>query len=199
MHEAEIVLGYWFGTSTDDALVAKQQAGLWWSKNVAADTEIRQSFESMVLAAETGALDNWNSTAEGRLALIILADQFPRNIYRDTAAAFRFDPRARSLCLQGLSAGDDKKLRPIQRLFFYLPLEHSENGEHQARCVALLEALLAEVEPALKPMMTGFLDFANKHKVIIDRFGRFPHRNAILQRESTPEELLFLQQPGSSF
>ena len=135
-----------------------------------------------------------------RLALILLLDQLPRNIHRGTPAAFAQDPLARDLCLKGLSIGADKSLSPLERVFFYLPLEHAESREQQARSVALFEALAAEQAgtPA-QATFAGFADFARRHQVIIERFGRFPHRNDILGRTSTPEEAAFLQQPGSGF
>ncbi|MEN1728954.1 MAG: DUF924 family protein, partial [Pseudomonadota bacterium] len=171
----------------------------WWSKNTEADREIRHRFEALVLRAEDGVLDPWRSTIQGKLALILLTDQFPRNIYRDTADAFRFDHLARSVCLESLETRAERDLRPIQRLFFYLPLEHSEDGDHQHLCVSLVEELAADVPVEDRSVFEGFVDFALRHKAIIDRFGRYPHRNEILGRSSTPLEEAFLQQPGSSF
>ncbi|MGL4505848.1 MAG: DUF924 family protein, partial [Aeromonas sobria] len=127
-------------------------------------------------------------------------DQLPRNIHRGTPAAFAQDPLARDLCLKGVSIGADQSLSPLARVFFYLPLEHAESREQQARSVALFEALATEQAgtPA-QATFAGFADFARRHQVIIERFGRFPHRNDILGRTSTPEEAEFLQQPGSGF
>ncbi|HKL51978.1 MAG TPA: DUF924 family protein, partial [Wenzhouxiangellaceae bacterium] len=133
------------------------------------------------------------------LALILLLDQFPRNIYRDTSAMFRFDDQARALCVEGVETGIDARLRPIQRVFFYLPLEHAESIDDQAWCVDLMRGLVHEVPEDQKQVFEGFVDFAEAHRRIIDRFARFPHRNAILGRESTEEEVEFLKQPGSSF
>lgn len=193
------IINFWFGTEADDAAAATAQQSLWWSKHAPTDALIRQRFEAAVLAAEAGELDAWRATPEGLLALVLLTDQFPRNIYRDTPDAFRFDPQARKLCLEALDTGTDQALRPIQRVFLYLPLEHSENLQHQQRCVELFEALAREVPDQWRGTFKGFTGFAEKHLVIIERFGRFPHRNAILGRPSTDEELQFLQQPGSSF
>lgn len=196
---SDSIITFWFGNSSDDATVAKQQSALWWAKRDETDALIRQRFEPSVIAAGKGELQDWTATPNGRLALIILLDQFTRNIYRDTPAAFSLDAQARALCLAGLEAGDDKALRAIQRVFFYLPLEHSENVEHQRRSVALFSALAAAASAPERALFAGFADYAVKHQVIIDRFGRFPHRNAILGRPSTPEEVEFLKQPGSSF
>lgn len=193
------ILDYWFGSNDDDARVAAENAGLWWKKNPSVDAEIRQNFEPQVQAAGRGQLDDWAESSEGRLALILLTDQFPRNIYRDTPHAFQFDAKARELCIDGLERGMASSLRPIQRVFFYLPLEHSEDADHQTWCVDLMRALARRVPEEWKTTFEGFVDYAEAHQRIIDRFGRFPHRNAILGRESTDEELEFLRQPGSSF
>jgi uncharacterized protein (DUF924 family) len=199
VEDTATILEYWFGRDANDAAVAKARASLWWSKQPETDEEIRRRFGALVLAAESGNLDDWRSSIEGRLALILLTDQFPRNIYRGTPAAFRFDGIARRLCLEALASRAEKNLRPVHRLFFYLPLEHSENLEHQNRSVALFRELAAGVSDDLKPTFEGFVDYALRHRVIIERFGRFPHRNSILGRVSTPEEIEFLKQPGSSF
>ena len=120
-------------------------------------------------------------------------------MYRDTAQAFAYDGLARTWCTEGLAIGIDQELRPIERVFFYLPLEHAESLEDQDRCVALFERLLQDVPPGQRPVFEGFYDFALRHRVIIERFGRYPHRNAILGRPSSPEEAAFLQEKGSSF
>jgi len=195
----ETILDFWFGTAGDDAVVAKDQAALWWSKNETHDDEIRRRFEDDVRAAAHGELDPWAATARGRLALIILLDQFPRNIYRETAQAFAYDERALVLTLEGLERGTDRELRPIERVFFYLPLEHSESLAHQERSVECFGALLASVPAERENTFKEYMDFAIRHRDIIARFGRFPHRNEILERASTAEELAFLAEPGSSF
>src|SRR5262249_54362454 len=146
-----------------------------------------------------GHLDGWLSSALGHLALIILTDQFPRNIYRGSPRAFEFDHLARAWCIDGLKEGIDRKLRPVERVFFYLPLEHSEDLNDQSLCVSLFYDLAGAVSPELKRPFSNFVDFALRHQAIIERFGRFPHRNAILGRESTSEEIQFLRQPDSSF
>jgi uncharacterized protein (DUF924 family) len=193
------VLDYWFGTGDDDAITAGRQAALWWQKNPAVDAEIRQRFEAPLQRAADGDLETWSATARGRLALILLTDQFPRNMYRDTPGMYAHDEQARSLCVDGLDRGHDRALRPIERVFFYLPLEHSEDVEDQARCVALMRALACEVRADWRDVFEDFVGYALAHQRIVDRFGRFPHRNEILGRASTEEELEFLKQPGSSF
>jgi uncharacterized protein (DUF924 family) len=192
-------LDVWFGTDPDDAVVAKAQASLWWAKNKLTDDEIRSRFEDRVRAAAQGELDPWAATARGRLALILLLDQLPRNIYRETAQAFRYDGKALALSLEGLDLGKDRQLRPIQRVFFYLPLEHSECLAHQERSVVCFSDLVATVPAEQKSIFEEYLNFAVRHREIIARFGRFPHRNKILGRASTTEESAFLAEPGSSF
>ncbi|MFM5614925.1 DUF924 family protein [Aeromonas veronii] len=194
------LLALWFGDEADDVLRATRQAPLWWGKSSETDALLASRFGELAEAAAKGSLAHWADTPSGRLALILLLDQLPRNIHRGTPAAFAQDPLARDLCLKGLSIGADKSLSPLERVFFYLPLEHAESREQQVRSVSLFEALAAEQAgtPA-QATFAGFADFARRHQVIIERFGRFPHRNDILGRTSTPEEAAFLQQPGSGF
>ncbi|MGH8807268.1 MAG: DUF924 family protein [Noviherbaspirillum sp.] len=199
METTETINAFWFGTLADDKAVADERARLWWAKNTAVDADIRRRFESCVTQAAKGELHAWTATPSGRLALILLADQFTRNMYRDTPAAFALDPLARAWCREGLRDGADRALRPIERVFFYLPLEHSESLEEQDRAVSLFEQLASEVRAEHKANFDGFLDFAVRHRDVIRRFGRFPHRNRILDRESSPEERAFLLQKGSSF
>jgi len=197
--KGEAVLQFWFGADPDDAAVAKEKSALWWSKSSEIDDEIRRGFESLVTQAAAGKLSAWQATPSGRLALILLTDQFPRSIYRDSAKAFAYDARALSWTLGGVQARMDRKLRPIERIFFYLPLEHAESLQHQERSVELFRELTDCVGTELKTPFEGYLDYAVRHRDIIARFGRFPHRNEILDRESTAEELAFLAEPGSSF
>ncbi|MFM5840066.1 DUF924 family protein [Aeromonas rivipollensis] len=194
------LLDFWFGDDSGDAPRAARQAPLWWGKNRETDALLAHRFGEQAQAAAEGELAHWAEVPVGRLALILLLDQLPRNIHRASPAAFAQDARARDLCLRGLSLGADKALSPLARVFFYLPLEHAESREQQARSVALFEALAAEqADGPARETFEGFADFARRHQVIVERFGRFPHRNTILGRTSTPEEAEFLQQPGSGF
>ncbi|MGU5653258.1 DUF924 family protein [Aeromonas allosaccharophila] len=194
------LLDLWFGDEADDVLRATRQAPLWWGKSSETDALLASRFGELAKAAAEGCLAHWADAPSGRLALILLLDQLPRNVHRGTPAAFAQDPLARDLCLKWLSIGTDQSLSPLARVFFYLPLEHAESREQQARSVALFEALAAEQAgtPA-QATFAGFANFARRHQVIIERFGRFPHRNDIQGRTSTPEETAFLQQPGSGF
>jgi uncharacterized protein (DUF924 family) len=200
METPDTIREYWFGTALEDAAVtARERAPLWWSKNPEVDDEIRRRFESWVIKAGSGELDDWASNPQDRLALILLTDQFPRSIYRDSAKAFAFDSKALSLARTGIDAGLDAALRSLEKVFFYLPLEHSESLADQQRSVALFQKLVDDASPDQKPAFAEYLDFAVRHRDIISRFGRFPHRNGALGRIPTPAELSFLQQPGSGF
>lgn len=195
----QAVLDYWFGDEVDDAVCVQQHSSLWWGKSPAVDAEIRRKFETLLQVLVNGGNRYWLQFAESRLAAIIVLDQFSRNIYRYFPTAFSSDLLALNWSLSGIEAGLDKQLRPIERVFFYLPLEHAENLEVQQRSVSLFQQLLAQVPASQKDVFAGFLDYAERHAAVIKQFGRFPHRNKILARESTPEELAYLDQPGSGF
>jgi uncharacterized protein (DUF924 family) len=193
------ILEFWFGTSQDDVTVASEQAKLWWVKREETDRLIRERFETTLHMAARHELDAWSATPHGRLALILLTDQFSRNMYRNTPASFAYDELARAWCREGLRDKAHLALRPIQRVFFYLPLEHSESLDDQEQSVALFTELVDSVDVPGREAFAGFLDYALRHRDVIARFGRFPHRNSILGRPSTEEEIAFLKQPGSSF
>ena len=199
MENPDTIREFWFGTSTDDALVVAERSKLWWIKRDETDIAIRQRFEPYVHKAARRELDPWAETPSGRLALIILTDQFPRNMYRNMSAAFAYDELARAWCKEGLRNNMHHALRPIERVFFYLPLEHSESLDDQEQSVTLFRELAGSVGERDREVFAGFLDYALRHREVIERFGRFPHRNRILQRESTEEETVSLKQPGSSF
>jgi len=162
----------------------------WWNKDAGFDREIRDRFEAIYQRAVDGGLAEWRQKPPGRLAEIIVLDQFPRNMYRDQAAAFAHDDLARRLTREAVAAGADQELDPQQRSFLYLPLMHSEEPEDHEEAVRLYSS---------HPGLADNLKFEYRHKAIIDRFGRYPHRNEILGRHSTPEEVAFLGEPGSSF
>lgn len=161
----------------------------WWAKDDAFDQLLRDKYAKLHAAAAQGEFYEWRSTAEGRLAEVIILDQFSRNIYRNTPQAFAYDGQALMLAQEAIRAGADQALTPSKRSFFYLPFMHSESSKIHEVAVQLYKA----------NGIGANLDFEIKHKAIIDIFGRYPHRNAILGRESTPEEIEFLKQPGSGF
>jgi uncharacterized protein (DUF924 family) len=172
---------------------------LWFESGRAHDRDIARRFSSDHAAAVHGDLDHWATTPRGRLALILILDQFSRHLYRETPRAFAQDARAQELTLGGLDQGFDLDLHPVERTFFYLPLEHSEDRALQRRSVEVFEALVASMPAAYLDRYQGFLDYAVRHFEVIERFGRFPDLNLILGRKSTPPEVEFLRQPGSSF
>jgi uncharacterized protein (DUF924 family) len=200
MERQRAILSYWFGALNAEAS-SNDYYKIWFGKRDDIDLFIKSSFEEDLKQAVEGKLKDWEDTPRGTLALIILLDQFSRNIYRGTASTFAHDSSALELCLRGIGRGFDQDLHPVERLFFYMPLEHSEELEMQKKSVehfSLLEKLFTS-PPSLASMTSIFKDYAEKHLVIIERFGRFPHRNNILGRKSTPEEIEFLRQSGSSF
>ena len=179
METPQSILDFWWG----------EAASKWWAKDPAFDLEVKRRFEPTLEAAIRGELNDWREEPESCLAYIVLLDQFSRNIYRDSARSFAQDAQALTASLEGQAKLFDRKLSPSQRVFFYMPMMHSENRKMQARSLAAYEKL-GEKEN---------LDFAKQHADIVERFGRFPHRNKYLGRLSTPEELEFLKQPHSSF
>lgn len=199
METPDTIRAFWFGPLTGDAAVARTQARLWWKKDARTDAMIRARFEALPARAAAGGLNGWLTSPVGRLALILVTDQFPRNMYRGTPRAFAYDRLARAWCVAGLERGDDRALRPIERAFFYMPLEHSESLDDQQRAVALFRALADNAAPAHRAVFDDLLDYAVRHRDIIARFGRFPHRNSILGRPSSDAELTFLREKGSSF
>ncbi|MFJ2447834.1 DUF924 family protein [Pseudomonas sp. NPDC087626] len=193
------LLQWWFGTADNPNEVAAQQGGLWFGKRDSQDREARERFADLVDQALAGGLTEWTQRPEGWLALVLLLDQLPRMIYRDTPAAFSGDLRAQQLVAQGIAADFDRQLPAIQRVFIYLVFEHCEHLAVQNEAISRFADLLAEQPQAQREVFADNLDYAERHQKIIARFGRFPHRNAILGRESTPEELAFLREPGSRF
>lgn len=193
------ILEFWFGTETDELTIIGQQSGLWWAKDANVDDHIKKKFGAIHQLAINDALPGWMQDARSHLALIILLDQFSRVIHRDSAAAFASDDKALAISLAGINNHDDLELRPLERVFYYMPLEHSEDIETQCQCVELFQRLVDDAPDRMKNEFKAYLRFAEKHRVIIERFGRFPHRNKVLNRNSSAEELEFLTQPGSSF
>jgi uncharacterized protein (DUF924 family) len=192
------ILDFWFGDLSAPRYPSEERYRLWFGKSEQTDRLIEEGFGADLDRASTGEYESWEEDAPGRLALIVLFDQFSRSVYRDTAQAFAFDEHARALALEGLRRGVDHELHPFQRVFFYLPLEHAENLELQTKSVELYRRLL-EAAPQYADKLSGYLDYAERHYEVIERFGRFPHRNRILKRESTLEELVYLNQPGTAF
>lgn len=186
---AQAVLDFWFG-----APPTATPRPAWFKKDAAFDAEIRRRFGAPLEAALAGGLLDWDGSPPGALARIVVLDQFARNAYRDTPQAFAGDAQALAAAQALVARGDDRLLPPLQRWFAYLPYEHAEDLGLQRVSLQLFGAL-AEAHPALADARL----WAQKHHDVIERFGRYPHRNAVLGRVSTPQELAFLQQPGSVF
>ncbi|QMV63998.1 DUF924 family protein [Pseudomonas berkeleyensis] len=194
------LLDWWFGADHGTASeVAAARHQLWFGKRESQDQEASERFGALVEQALAGGLQSWRETPQGWLALLILLDQLPRMIFRDTPRAFSGDVRARPLLRDGLASGLDCGLAPIQRVFAYLIFEHAEELALQDRAVELFRQLLDEADADERALFASYLDFAERHQQVIARFGRFPHRNAILGRASTDEEQAFLREPGSRF
>lgn len=193
------ILDFWFGRSESLAVILDKQASLWWGKDPHVDREIRERFVDRLDSLIDGKLNEWRSLPESYLAMIILADQFSRNIYRDSASAFAQDELALSLTLDGIENGIDLKLNVVQRVFFYLPFEHSESMAIQDRSVELQKQVLDDAPDNLQDQFQGFYNYALLHREVIEKYGRYPHRNNLLGRECTPEEIDYLNQPGSGF
>ena len=191
MSSSNAILEFWFGTDAPQRFRPE-----WFNGGEAFDQEIARRFQMEIGQALSHGLDGWDGLPRSALALVLLLDQFPRNAYRGTPLAFAGDARAQEVTLMGLDRGYQQRFTPLERLFFYLPLEHAENLALQDRSVELMRQLEAEAPELAKAQLA---DYAERHRSVIARFGRFPHRNEILGRESTPEEFQFLAEPGSSF
>ncbi len=196
--EYQFILDYWFG-ELDGEVTRDNKHALWFLGGADVDAEIVSQFQRWVSMAGNGELNHWSDTARGRLALIILLDQFPRNIYRGLNAAFRYDLLALAICKRGLALNQDVELTAIEQVFFYLPLEHSEDLEDQEESVFRFDVLRKHVHPENRAVFDSFYDFANSHLQVISEFGRFPHRNAVQCRLSTEKELTWLHDGGLRF
>jgi len=199
MFDWQDILDFWFGELDDDGIPDEDHRNRWFRFDRRTDQEIRRRFLSLTLLASEDGLTPWRAKPGGRLAEIILLDQFTRNIYRGGAMAFSNDEQARILCLEGLDKGSDVHLPGILRAFFYLPLTHSERLADQTRSVALFEQLHSQAEGLLKEFLGSFLQSAQDHRSVIERFGRFPHRNKALGRNPRSEELEYLAGGGRSY
>ncbi len=204
-HSAE-VLAFWFGDALASPAELQIQNRLWFGL----DPHRRAEFDAAIAArfgdwpdrALGGEFDDWLSNPLGRLALILVLDQFPRNLYRDSARAFAYDDRARTLTEEGIRLRHDLSLHPVQAAFFYLSLEHAESLAAQDQAVQAFEVLCARTDadyPEFLPAVSGYLDFARRHQAVIAQFGRFPHRNTVLGRDPTPEEQRYLTSGGERF
>ena len=192
MSDIEEILHFWFGPIRDEPSYFVECSQRWFAQNTDFDQEIVQRFQADYERAAQGQLVHWTETGRGGLALILVLDQFPRNMFRNDPRAFATDPLAQQIAEQMIAAGLERQLRLVERYFVYVPFMHSEQRAHQQRSVLLFQQLAAQ---------RAYFDtsYAVRHQEVINRFGRFPHRNSVLGRVSTPAELAFLKQPDSSF
>jgi uncharacterized protein (DUF924 family) len=187
------VLDFWFGDGLQRDWPSSDHQALWFGGGAEQDETIRRRFGALVESGLNGGIADWERTPPTRLALLIVLDQFSRNMHRGQARAFAGDARAQQLVLAALAAGEDESLARVGRVFLCMPLMHAEDLALQERCVACFTALHDNSPPALRQTLAGNLHFALEHRDTIQRFGRFPHRNAALGRESSAEEKAFLK------
>lgn len=196
------LLEWWFGAdaeTTSASAIAARRNKLWFGYRAEQDADTRERFGALVDQALAGGLREWANTPQGWLALILLLDQLPRMVGRHTPRAYAGDAQAQQLVREGLDQRRERTLAPIQQVFIYLVLEHAEDSASQDESVARSRALHDAQPAAEQPLFADFLDYAVRHQQVIARFGRFPHRNVILGRDSTPAELRYLAEPGSGF
>lgn len=199
MESVDSILEFWFGIGTSATEIENEKKQLWWVKDEDVDLEIITRFQDTTESVANEELDEWESTPKGMLASIICLDQFPRNMCRGMPKSFAYDSLALALANKIVDISFNIELEPIYRIFAYLPFEHSEEMKNQETSLRFYGQLRNEVPESDKEFFNNFYGFANGHYEFIERFGRYPHRNEVLGRESTKEELAFLSQPGSSF
>ncbi|MGI9220665.1 MAG: DUF924 family protein [Woeseiaceae bacterium] len=195
----DAILAFWFAEKGLSAPQIDRRMDIWFGTDEIFDHECKKSFSDDVETASEGKLEHWAHEPRGRLALILLLDQFRRNIFRGTAEAFSKDAAALKLCVEGAMAKTDQGLAPIERAFFYMPLQHAESKKVQAKSVELFSKLADAVSPTYRETFETITQFAELHRDIIEQFGRFPHRNKLLNRENTPEENEYLSGDSPDF
>ncbi len=195
----EDILEFWFGSFPTPYSADASKADMWFKNGAAYDSEIFIKFGVDYDNAIHGELDYWLDSYRGRLALVILLDQFSRHIHRGTAQSFAQDEKAQALCIEGIGAGDDARMHAVERSFFYLPLEHAENIDKQNLSIKAYTQLVQDVPDQYKGRFEVTLSYAKSHHFVIEKFGRFPELNAMLDRESTTEELAFIASGKYSF
>ena len=195
----DAILSFWFMEQTLSAPKIDGRMDTWFGEDPVFDEEIAKEFAEDVERASDGALDHWAHEPRGRLALILLLDQFRRNIYRNTPEAFEKDRAALKLCVEGAMEKKDHGLAPIHKAFFYMPLQHAESRKVQAKSRVIYQRLAEAVSPTYKETFETIAQFAELHADIVERFGRFPHRNKLLERENSPDEDEYLTGDSPDF
>ena len=196
MDPTNTVLNFWFGPLTVEGRAHQELSARWWAKDPDFDREVRDRFAALHAQLNAGVRPSWSYSPRGLLAAVIVLDQFSRNMFRGTPGMFAADEQALALAFEGIALGYDRKLRFAERAFLYMPLMHAERLDVQNRCVDLFERFRAEQTGELAEEVQEQQKFALVHRDLIKRFGRFPHRNAWLERETTSDEQNFLTQPG---
>lgn len=199
MESSKHVLDFWFGELDENGFASKARSRRWWKKSPDFDSEVRDRFLADWEVLMAGGHQDWLESTKGTLAAVIVLDQGSRNMYRGTGQMFAADEMALELVKKGCAAGLDQSLEGHERVFFYMPFMHSESLEDQDRCVRLFTEFAGSVSGQAREKLMGNVKYAEKHRFVIEQFGRFPHRNKLLGRESTEEETAFLKQPGSRF
>lgn len=194
MEYTEEILKFWFGRVEETVVPSENRARIWFGESIETDKEIKAKFSSRLGMAISGAYADWEDYPRGQLSLIIILDQFSRHIYRDTPQAFAQDDYALSICSQGLEKQDDHALSLIERVFYYFPLLHSEHLGYQEHSIRAYQVLVELAFAETRVIYESFFKFANHHYNVVQRFGRFPQRNAILGRQSTEEEIEYLKE-----
>jgi uncharacterized protein (DUF924 family) len=198
-NNSEAIISYWLGSSDSNPAEFKTQQKLWYHSKPETDNYIRTAFESDLASAENGDLSHWRNTAEGCLALVILLDQFSRNLYRGTPAVYANDAQAQDVVVSLLERNGHLGFNIPARIIFYHPFHHAENLKFQRKAVSLFEEMLEHAPDEWRKSISGNLALIKSHRDIISNFGRFPHRNTILGRQSTPEECQYLQQDKRTY
>ena len=196
---AAALLDFWFGASPSDLDALEAHVDRWFSSIPELDAALRERFGDLPARALAGELEPWREDPRGAVALILALDQLPRNLQRGSAAAFACDARALEVARQWMADGGDLAVEPVLAVFGYLPLEHAEDLDAQRESVARYEGLARRVGAEWRPRFEGFCDYARAHLEIIERFGRFPHRNRVLGRQPTAEETAWLEAGGETF
>ncbi len=198
MEPYENIIKFWFGRVEETIVPSENRARIWFGESEDIDDEIKDLFADDLSEAVAGNCDGWDTHPRGQLAKIILLDQFSRHIHRNTPAAYAHDEKALKICIKGMQNEDEHALSLIERVFYYFPLLHSENITYQEQSVHAYQMLAEMAFSETRVIYDSFLKFANHHYTIIQRFGRFPQRNKILGRDSTDEELIYLDETESS-
>jgi len=193
------IIVFWFGKLDEWGIPDQDHRGMWFNATRMLDKQIESRFGLLLGQAKKGQLHHWAKTGRGLLATILLLDQFSRNIFRGQAQAFAADQLALAIGRAGVRQGLDQQLLPIQRVFFYMPLEHAESLAAQEQSVYLFNCLERQVDEPVRPLFAEFSESARQHRDIIARFGRFPHRNKVLGRDSSSGEEAYLEQGGKAF